>query len=106
MVVDEVDDAGDENVAAGFGEGHVRKCAGPEPSTDGDEDGEGGILLLQGDEGGEILIIVGETGDDAAVLDVGKGVVDTGEFLRGDVAGVDWVILRKDVGDDDGLGCI
>ena len=53
----------------------------------------------------EILRVAGEPFDDAAVLDVGEGIVDVRQLVDGDLGRHDQLVARKHVSNDRRLRC-
>ena len=100
MLSDELGHAVNKDGAALFGEGDVGEAARPEPSARGDEHSQGRVLLLQRNQSGQVLIVVGVAGHDAAVLQIGEGVVDARQLLRGNLARLNQAVFCKDIGDD------
>ena len=99
----ERDHAVGETAAALGGECRVREVIGPGPAADGDQDPQMGMLPPEIREQLEILRVTGEPFDNAAVLDVGEGVVDVRQLVGGDLGRHDQLVARKHVGNDDRL---
>jgi hypothetical protein len=102
VLMKEVHDALNEDLSALRGERSVRKIVGPEPSADGNQDGEAGIILPQTGQEGVVFRIVRKAGDHVAAFDVGEGVVDAIEGVGVDLARLKRRVLLEDVSHDDG----
>src|SRR5271170_7688524 len=70
----------DEYIARRLSERHIREVAGPLPATDRYQHCKRGVPLLQCGQCSEVFVVMLEAIDDAAVLDIGEGIVDPGEL--------------------------
>ena len=89
---DELDRAVREAPAALGCERRVGEVAGPGPAADGDQDLQVRMLASQIRQQLEVLRVAGEPFDDAAVLDVGEGIVDVRQLVGGDVGRHDQLV--------------
>ena len=81
----------------------VREALRPRPAADGHEHPELGVARSEPGQHAQVFGVAREALHQAAVLDVGEGVVDVRQLRGVDLVRREQALLREDVADDRGL---
>src|ERR1022692_353831 len=104
MIGQELHHAFNKLLSALHREGDVGKPARPQPSADRNKNLERRVLLPKSSEKCKVGFILGESGDNAAVFDVGEGIVDAIQVRQVDLSRQENFILRENVRNHDWRG--